>query len=78
MCVAAADTVAGLPCIEWETRDLQGQAALACFTADGVMLRVRRGQVVLAVATRVAYGPIDPALFAVPPGYARVVGRTSR
>ena len=66
------DQVAGLPCTEWEVRDSQGQAALTCFTEDGVMLRARRGTQVLAVATRVAYGAMDPALFAPPSGYARV------
>ena len=66
------DQVAGLPCTEWETRDSQGQPALTCFTADGVMLRARRGAAVLAIATRVAYGPMDPALFNAPPGYNHV------
>lgn len=69
------DTVAGLACTEWEVQDSQGQAALTCFTEDGVMLRARRGAAVLAVATRVAYGPMDPALFAVPPGYERAARR---
>ena len=66
------DQVAGLPCTEWETRDSQGQPALTCFTADGVMLRARRGTAVLAIATRVAYGPMDPALFTAPAGYNHV------
>lgn len=66
------DQVAGLPCTEWEVQDSSGHPALTCFTADGVMLRVRRGAQVLAVATKVDYGPLDPALFTVPPGYERV------
>lgn len=66
------DVVAGVPCTEWETRDRQGIPAIACFTADGVMLRARRGDLVLAVATRVAYGPMDPALFRVPAAYNHV------
>lgn len=70
------DQVAGLPCTEWATRDSQGQEALTCFTADGVLLRARRGAAVLAVATRVVYGPLDPALFAIPAGYNRVTKRT--
>ncbi len=65
------DQVAGLGCTEWEARDSQGQPALTCFTEDGVLLRARRGAQVLAIATRVAYGPMDPAIFAVPAGYAR-------
>ena len=69
------DQVAGLPCTEWETLDSQGQPALTCFTGDGVLLRARRGGQVLAVATRVAYGTLDPAIFAPPPGYSRAAGR---
>ncbi len=70
-------TVAGIACTEWETRDTAGQLTLACFTADGAMLRARRGGQVLATAVRVAYGPLDPALFAAPPGYERVTGQAS-
>ena len=66
------DQVAGLPCTEWEARDSVGQPALTCFTADGVMLRVRRGAQVLAVATRVVYAPQPAELFVVPPEYERV------
>lgn len=62
--------IAGLPCTEWETRDLGGQATLTCFTDDGVLLQARHGAQVLVEATRVAYGALDPAAFAVPPGYA--------
>ncbi len=72
------DQVAGLPCTEWETTDTGGRATLACFTADGVMLRARHGPQVIAVATRVAYGPIDPAVFVVPPDYNRVERRPPR
>ncbi len=63
------DVVAGIPCTEWETKDTAGQLTLACFTADGAMLRARRGSQVLATAVKVAYGPLDPALFTPPPGY---------
>ena len=65
------DEVAGLPCTEWETTDSARQPTLACFTADGVMLRARRGAQVLVQATRVVYAAQDPAAFAVPPQYAR-------
>lgn len=61
--------VAGLACTEWETRDLQGQATLTCFTEDGVLLEARHGAQVLVQATRVAYGALDAAAFAVPPSY---------
>lgn len=71
------DQVAGLSCTEWETRDSQDQPVLTCFTPDGVMLRARRGLAVLAVATRVTYGPLDPALFAAPAGYGHVTRRAA-
>lgn len=66
------DQVAGLPCTEWEARDSVGQPALTCFTPDGVLLRVRRGVQVLAVATRVTYAPQPADLFVVPPEFERV------
>ena len=65
------DEIAGLPCTEWEQRDTEGQATLACFTADGVMLRARRGTAVLVQATAIAFRPADPAAFTIPPGYTR-------
>lgn len=63
------DHVAGLACTEWEAEDTTGTPTLACFTADGVMLRARRGTTVLAEATRVSFAPLDGGLFVVPPGY---------
>jgi len=71
------DQVAGLSCTEWETRDSQNQAVLTCFTPDGVMLRARHGPAVLAIATRVIYGPLDPALFESPSGYGHVTRRAA-
>ena len=71
------DQVAGLACTEWETLDSQKQPVLTCFTPDGVMLRARRGAAVLAVATRVIYGPLDPVLFVPPAGYGHVTRRTT-
>lgn len=65
-----AGQVAGLACTNWATTDSQGQPAVACFTEDGVLLEARRGTQVLVQAQRVAYGPIDPATFVVPPAYA--------
>ena len=67
--------IAGVPCTEWETRDLAGQATLTCFTDDGVLLQARHGAQVLVQATRVAYGVLDAAAFAVPPGYAHQAPR---
>ncbi len=65
------DVVAGLPCTEWETADTEGQATLACYTADGVLLRARRGAVVLAQASSVSFAPLDPGVFQPPAGYTR-------
>ena len=70
-----AAQIAGLACTEWEVRDSTGHAALTCFTPDGVMLRARRGDQVLAIATRVAFAPMDPALFSVPATYQRLQKR---
>jgi hypothetical protein len=72
------DQVAGLPCTEWEARDSVGQPAVTCFTADGVLLRVRRGTLVLAVATRVTYAAQPVELFQVPADYARVTRSAAR
>ena len=73
-----ADTVAGVACTEWQTLDTRGQPVQACFTADGVLLRARRGAAVLVQARRVIYGPLDPALFVVPPGYNHVAAPEPR
>lgn len=67
-----SDQVAGLDCTEWQTEDTTGKPTLACFTADGVMLRARRGAAVLVEAARVAYTRLDDALFLVPNDYRRV------
>jgi hypothetical protein len=63
-------TVAGLACTEWQAVDRQGEAVVACFTADGILLRARRAGTVLVQAVRVSYGPLDPAAFTIPLGYA--------
>ena len=67
------DTVAGLGCTEWATTDTAGRPVVACFTDDGVMLRARAADRVLVTAAKVAYGRLDPAIFAIPPGYQRTV-----
>ncbi len=72
-----SNQVAGLPCTEWETRDLQGQATLTCFTDDGVLLQARHGAQVLVQATHVAYGALDPSAFVVPPSYAHETPRAA-
>ncbi len=65
-------TVAGLPCTDWQTRDTGGRPRTVCLTDDGVLLRAKSGDQVLVQAVRVAYGPIDPAVFTPPPGYRPV------
>ena len=70
--------VAGLPCGEWETTDTQGQATLACFTEDGVLLEARHGEQVLVQATRVAYGILDASAFIVPQSYSHEAPKGSR
>ena len=68
---AGSATVAGLRCTLWryEDGDKRGET---CLTVDGVMLRSSGGQggrTGAVEATRVAYGPQDPARFQAPPGY---------
>lgn len=64
-----ADTVAGVPCTNWQATNAEGAAALACITTDGILLRVRSGERVLASATSVNYAPQDAANFVVPANY---------
>jgi hypothetical protein len=73
-----ADTVAGVPCTEWQTADIAGRTVTSCITADGVFLRARMGATVLVEAIRVAYGPIDPRVFAIPAGYRHTSAREQR
>ena len=73
---AGSATVAGLRCTLWryEDGDKRGET---CLTADGVMLRSSGGQrdgqgggrTGAVEATRVTYGPQDPARFQPPAGY---------
>ncbi len=66
------DTVAGLPCTDWQTTDTTGDPTIACFTADGVLLRARAGNRTLLEAATVTYGPQDAAAFRTPPDYVHV------
>ena len=70
-----AETVAGLGCTEWATTDTAGREVVACFTPDGVMLRARLGGQILVQAASVTYGHLDPAIFAIPPGYERTAAK---
>ena len=73
-----ADTVAGTPCTDWRSPGAAGPPATVCMTSDGVLLRVRAGDAVVAQAVRVTYGPLDPAVFAIPPAFKRMNGRAAR
>lgn len=67
-----ADTVLGQPCTVWEQTDTQQQLTQTCYSADGVLLRARRGTQTLVEATAIAYGPADPSVYAIPAGYSRL------
>ena len=62
--------VAGLDCTEWNTRDTRGQETVACYTADGVLLRARNENAVLMEAVDVKYAPQGAEVFALPAGYS--------
>ena len=67
-------TVAGQSCTEWAVQSGRG-AGTVCLTEDGVALRGEgevNGKHGAFTATRVDRGNVDPALFAVPPGYNRL------
>ncbi len=68
---SSSDRILGMACTEWETVAADRTAGI-CVTEDGVVLRVRMGDRVVATATDVSFARQDPALFAVPPGFARV------
>lgn len=73
-------TIAGYRCTDWNFRHEQGNkltTGTACLTDDGVTLRIvstTNGKPWRAEATRVAYGPQEPARFQVPPGYQQMNG----
>lgn len=65
-------TVAGLPCTEWALPAPPGGDAPAthvCLTDDGVLLRTSTDGVEQLRALTVTYGPEDPGVFAIPPGF---------
>ncbi len=66
------DSVAGLRCTEWRTKDVTGTPTLACITADGVLLRASAAGHVLVEALHVAYVAQDPAVFRIPEDYQRL------
>ena len=62
-------TVDGLACTTWQTVDTRGQATLACYTDDGVLLRATSGTRTLMQAVNVSYGAQDEAIFRPPADY---------
>lgn len=66
------DSVAGVPCTEWQTSDVTGTPTLACITADGVLLRASAAGRVQVEALHLAYAPQDPAVFRIPEDYRRI------
>jgi hypothetical protein len=66
-------TVAGLRCTDWRLDRNDGKGGTACLTADGVLLRMQQtGRREVLQATRVAYGPQDPARFRLPSGAPQI------
>ncbi len=66
-----ATAVNGLPCTEWRTVDNRGQEMVACYTADGVMLRASNVNGLLMEAIDVKYVTEPASVFALPSGYSR-------
>ncbi|HTZ70120.1 MAG TPA: hypothetical protein VMB71_05660 [Acetobacteraceae bacterium] len=62
--------VDGLACTEWRTRDTRGQETVACYTADGVLLRARGDRGVLTEAVEVDYRQQAADVFALPQDYS--------
>jgi hypothetical protein len=67
------ETIAGLDCTQWQTRDTAGRLVLACLTADGVLLRAEADGLILAEALTVTYAPLPDAVFRVPADYRKII-----
>ena len=65
----SAQTVAGVPCTDWSTRDDSGNESVVCLTSDGVLLRAMQHGRLLVQAVSAGFGPQDRAVFEVPDGY---------
>lgn len=66
-------TVAGMNCTDWKIERRDGKGGTACLTPDGVLLRAQQaGRREILEATRVMYGPQDPARFQLPQGYPQL------
>jgi hypothetical protein len=71
-------TVAGRPCLEWQTLDRGAHPAVVCITDDGVLLRAGTEEQVRVSAVSVQYAPQDPAAFQIPADYVRHTPRADR
>lgn len=69
---AGEETIAGLSCTDWQTKDAAGQPTEVCLTADGVLLRARIGGHTAMVAQTVEYAAQPASVFALPAGWPRV------
>ncbi|MDB5371051.1 MAG: hypothetical protein JWP20_2609 [Roseomonas sp.] len=66
-------SIAGANCTDWKIERPDGKGGTACLTADGVLLRAQQaGKQEVLEATRVAYGPQDPARFRLPSGLPQI------
>lgn len=63
-------TIAGVGCTDWRTRDDSGNQSVVCMTEDGVLLRAMQADHVLVQAVRVTFDRQDPTLFDVPAGFS--------
>ncbi|WP_188903016.1 hypothetical protein [Caldovatus sediminis] len=65
-----SDRVAGHSCTVWQVQEQNGRRGSARVTADGVLLHARGPDGAEGIeATRVAYGPQEPARFRPPADY---------
>ncbi|GBQ28145.1 hypothetical protein AA0472_2592 [Acetobacter estunensis NRIC 0472] len=64
------DTVAGQFCTVWRTVDQDGRPGDACYTADGILVRMVQGGRTMVQAVSVERVPQPDALFVVPQDYS--------
>ena len=69
---AGEETIAGLSCTDWQTKDAAGQPTEVCLTPDGVLLQARIGGHTAMVAQTVDYAAQPASVFALPAGWPRV------
>ncbi len=69
---AGEETIAGLSCTDWQTKDAAGQPTEVCLTTDGVLLRATIGGHTAMVAQTVDYAAQPGSVFALPAAWPRV------